>query len=420
MSKSRPRLLFLSHCLPFPADEGVKIRTFNVLRLLARDFDVTALCLYRRSGHESAAAVDMAVEALRPFARVRAYPIPQEHDRARLLWDHMRSLSLGCAYTHFAYASRAFRADLLETLRSFKPDLVHVDSLDLSCYLAALPVGVPVICAHHNVESALLHRRAESGSVLRKWYLHRQGRLTEDLERRWVPKMRLNVAVSDLDRAAYLRITGPATFIVVPNGVDTGEFQALGDPDGGVVFVGGSTWHPNRDALEFFVAEILPRLRDRAPKTGITWVGQCSAEDQVRMKQQHGIDMTGHVESIEPHVRAAACFIVPLRIGGGTRLKILYAWSMARAVVTTSLGCEGLDAVDGENVLIRDSPAAFADAILDVLRSPELRQRLAGAGRALVESRYDWEVIARAMLSAYHAQLAAPATGSPPGSEGGI
>ena len=413
MTTTRPRLLFLSQCLPFPADEGVKIRTFNVLRLLARDFDVTALCFYRKSGHASDADVRNAVEALRPFAIVRAYPIPQEHSRPRFLWDHARSLLLGRAYTHFAYASQAFRVDLIETLRTFRPNLVHVDSLDLSCYLSALPADIPVICAHHNVESALLHQRAGSATFLRQWYLHRQGRLTAEVERTWVPKMQLNVAVSDLDRVAYQQITGSASFMTVPNGVNTREIAPLGDVEEGVVFVGGATWHPNRDALEYFADEILPLLRARAPNTRITWVGQCSVEDRARMKQRYGIDLTGHVRSIEPYVQAAACFIVPLRLGGGTRLKILYAWSMSRAVVSTSLGCEGLDAVDGENILIRDSPDTFAQAILDVLQSSALRRRLASAGRSLAESRYDWEVIARDLRSAYQAQLVRSVRGHP-------
>lgn len=402
MNSARPRLLFLSQCLPYPTDEGVKIRTYNVLKHLSRDFDVRALCFYRKAGYQSEEKVRDATAALAKFADITTYAIPQEHSVRRALWDHGRSLLSRRAYTFWAYSSKTFRRDLHEALRDFRPDVIHIDSLDLSCYLRELPAAIPVICTHHNVESALLFRRSESETLLRRWYLRLQSRLTEKEERFWIPRLSMNVAVSDFDREAFQQICGDARFITVTNGVDTTEIRELPDVEGGLVFVGGSTWYPNRDALAYFANEILPLVRQYLPEIRVTWVGQCTEEDRVSMKDQYGIELTGYVDSIESYVADASCYVVPLRVGGGTRLKILYAWSMARAVVSTSIGCEGLRAIDGGNTLIRDTPQGFADAVVQVVGSPAFRRQLAREGRRMAETRYDWNVITQEMLAAYH------------------
>lgn len=403
---TRPRLLFLSHCLPFPVDEGVKIRTFHILKLLSREYEVTALCFYRSAGHRTLESVTNAVRALSEFGDVQAFPIPQEHSRARLLWDHARSVATQRAYTHFAYASKAYQSALNRALAEHPPSIVHVDSLDLTYYLDRLPTTIPVALGHHNVESALLERRSLAAHGLRRWYLKIQSRLTETTERFWLPKVALNLAVSDADLSALRAIAPDCQLGVVSNGVDTGRVEALPDADDGIVFVGGATWFPNRDALHYFTAEILPHVRAMRPRTRVTWVGQCTQRDKDEMKQRYDVDLTGYVDEIESYVSKAGCYIVPLRVGGGTRLKILYAWSMARAVVSTSIGCEGLLAVDGENIIVRNDALGFARAIVDVLDNATIRKNIRMGARRTAEEHYDWEVIGRPMLEKYREMLA--------------
>ena len=403
--RGRPRLLFLCQCLPFPSDEGVKIRTFNILKRLARDFEVKALCFYRRAAHSSPALVEAALAGLRPYADVRAYTIPQEYSRPRAVVDHLRSVLQRRPYTVYAYESAEYRRDVQRALEEFRPDLIHMDSLDLSPYLPMIPASIPVVCVHHNVESALLERRAQSATGARAWYFRLQASLTEAEERRFMPRVALNVAVSEPDRAQLQRLAPAARFVTIPNGVDTTEVAALPDAPAGIVFVGGATWFPNRDALEYFAGEILPRIRVHVPQVPVTWVGQASAADRQRYHEEHGITLTGYVDDITPYVQQSACYVVPLRVGGGTRLKILYAWAMGRAIVSTSIGCEGLDGTDGTDILIRDTPEDFADAVVQVLRDAQVRHRLASAGRALAVTRYDWEVITAGMSDDYIALL---------------
>jgi glycosyltransferase involved in cell wall biosynthesis len=226
----------------------------------------------------------------------------------------------------------------------------------------------------------------------------------EKEERAWCPKVSLNVTVSEDDSRYLSQLAPEARFAVVPNGVDTGFFTP-GDEDlsaeGNVVFVGGTTWFPNKDALQFFSESILPAVRAKSPGCTATWVGRATEKERSGFGQVAGLSLTGYVPDVRPYVQRAGCFVVPLRVGGGTRLKILDAWAMGKAVVSTSIGCEGLDAVDGENILVRDSPEDFAEAVSDVLLNMELRNRLGRKARATVESTYSWTVIGKKMHHVY-------------------
>ncbi len=401
----KPQILFLAQTLPYPPDGGVQIRTYNIFRLLARQYHVHALCFYRRAIHPTAPNVERSVAALNELGRVEAFPIPQEHSRPQLLLDHLRSVISGRVYTVHAYRSDPFRRRLRDLVRTGEFELVHMDSLDLSGYLPEVD-GVPTICTHHNIESELLRRRAAQQSGTRRSYLRHQAGLMLREEARWAPRVALNVAVSPADAVALQEIAPGARVQVVPNGVDTQLFRPRADGEDGIVFVGGYTWFPNRDALHYFATEILPVIRSqKGPRVPVRWLGRAPEHVRERYRLQHGIELTGYVDSIQPHVGRAACYVVPLRVGGGTRLKVLDAWAMGKAVVSTSVGCEGLDARDGENILIRDDPAEFAAAVSSVLTDASLRTRLGHAARQTAEEQYDWEVIGRSMIPAYEKLL---------------
>jgi glycosyltransferase involved in cell wall biosynthesis len=265
------------------------------------------------------------------------------------------------------------------------------------------------VCTHHNVESSLLARRAD---VERPWYrsayMRMQSRLMRREEDEHCPDVAMNVLCSEADLQLLRSHSPTAPGAVVPNGIDVDEFRPVDGPSAGVVFVGGTSWFPNLDALEYFAGDIYPRILARAPECPATWVGAASAPEQARFGAL-GIRLTGYVEDVRPYIAGARVFVVPLRAGGGTRLKILTAWSMASAVVTTSIGCEGLDAVDGVNCLIRDDPEAFADAVIRVSQDADLRRALGAAARATAERTYSWSVIGQQMVSLYERVIASSA-----------
>ncbi|HEX6694049.1 MAG TPA: glycosyltransferase family 4 protein [Longimicrobiales bacterium] len=402
---SRPKLLFLCQTYPYPPDGGVWIRSFNVLRLLAREFDVTMLAFERAISDSDGFVVDAAEAAGRiaQLADTEVFAIPQRHSRLRFLSDHLRSVITQRPFTRYLYRSAECRARLKQLLETQHFDVVHMDSMDLSDYLPLLD-GLPVVCTHHNVESELLRRRSRiEDSRAVGAYMALQARLTLREEREWCARVALNVAVSP-DDAAKLREIAPGSDVaVVPNGVDVSYFRpAPTEPGASLVFVGGANWFPNRDALEYFCHDILPLVRREHPDIPVHWVGAAREDDRKRFRDEFGVDLTGYVDDIRPLVHDAACYIVPIRVGGGSRLKILDAWAMGKAVVTTSTGCEGLAAEHEGNALIADTAEAFAAAVSRVVTDAALRRRLGESARHTAQQRYSWDAIGSSMIPLYH------------------
>jgi polysaccharide biosynthesis protein PslH len=403
---TRPRLLFLCHTLPYPLDSGLAIRSHHVLRLLARAFDTTALCLApRRGATRPQRDIPERVAALRDVVDVEAFPVPQENSVWRLAWDHARSVARARVYTTFVFDSSALIARIERLRRTRRFDLIHVDSIKLSRYLTSLlGDGVPVICNHHNVESVLLERRARlERTPWRRAYLRYQAGLMAREERRWTPHCAMNVTVSEADRVALEQIAPGAKCAVVPNGVDVETFRPSLDREGGngLVFVGESTWAPNRDGWRYFCDDILPSIRAAGEVGPVRWVGRVSDALRREYRDRYAVELTGYVPDIRPYVHDAACYVVPLRVGGGTRLKILDAWAMGKAVVSTSVGCEGLAVEDGRNIVVRDDPAEFARAVSAVLSDVSLRRRLGDEGRRTAERLYSWDRIGESLVSLY-------------------
>jgi len=387
----------------------VATRTFNILKQLQVEYDIDLLTFYRINHQGDSAARQAATGALRRVAAFVAEPtpVPSEQAMLRKIWDHLRSLASGRAFSYFQYDSRVFTERLRATLRTRTPDLVHIDSLDFHRWLPELP-PVPIACTHHDIDSELLRLRARRlhPAVLRP-YVRLQANRVEHLERALCPRFALNVMMSDID-AERLRALAPgAPTVVVPNGIDTEHFQPNGASSvaGRVAFVGPTYSHPNRDAVEFLLREIWPQVRATDPITSLHLIGRTTELDRTRYGAEPGVTVLGAVPDLRPPLSQARCCVVPIRIGGGTRIKILDAWAMGKAVVSTSIGCEGLDAVDGENILIRDTPDAIAGAVLQVLRDAHLRSHLERNARRTATETYSWSHVGRRLRAAYETLL---------------
>ena len=408
----RPTVLFLSHLLPYPPHAGAPSRTFNVLRQLSREFDV-ALVMFSRRSHQRDAATRERSRAALEQQSITAWPaasIPSEDSLGRRIWDHVRSVATSRAYLDFQYRSADFRTQLRDALSRRRPKLIHLDSIDLHGWLDELP-DVPTTCTHHDIESHALQRRAtRSGSAPMRWYLEHQATLVERLERTLCPTFAANLVMSPLDGQRLARVAPGSRTVVVPNGVDLQYFAPqphLTPDDERVVFIGSTFSHANSDAVEFLLADIWPRVRRRRPFATLMIVGGCSAAERHRFETSPGVTCVGRVDDIRPYVGPAACSVAPLRVGGGTRIKILDSWALGRAVVSTTLGCEGLEYAERHNILVRDEPDAFADAIVEVLSDERLRIDLGVHGRRTVERRYSWDGVGHALAQTYHGLLTA-------------
>jgi glycosyltransferase involved in cell wall biosynthesis len=402
---ARPRLLVLAHCLPYPPRSGVAARTFNILKQLHVAYDIDLVAFSRMSHQPDRVARDAAWGALRSTAAFVAEPtpIPNEHSALRKVWDHLRSVVSGHAYTYYEYQSGAFADRLRAVLRARTPDLVHLDSLDLHPWIPELP-RIPIVCTHHDLESELLRRRAQrlDRAAMRRYVLFQADRV-ERLQRRLCPRFALNVMMSDVDARALQALAPAAVTAVVPNGTDTEYFQPTNAESvaGRVAFVGPTFSHPNRDAVELLLQQIWPRVHAADAATTLRLIGGNTTADRSRYNAEPGVVALGSVPDIRPALSEARCCVVPLRIGGGTRLKILDAWAMGKAVVSTSIGCEGLEVTDGDDIIIRDTPGAFADAVLQVLHDAPLRARLERHARRTAVQRYSWSLVGGRIRSAY-------------------
>ncbi len=407
----RNRILFLAQCLPFPPHSGVLNRTFHTLEELQREFDVTLVAFSRRNHQPDGTARTNAVAALREVASDVEAPalIESEWSTGVKIANQLRSVLSGEPYVFYEYDNPEFEKSVQAAIRRNPPDLVHLDSIDLYGWVSQLP-PVPTACTHHNIESELLRLPAEHvrfPGLAR--YIRYQAGLVEKVERRMSPRFAINVMTSPRDEEHLLALAPGARTTVVPNGVDVDFFsQSSADEivPGRLVFLGPTYMFPNRDAVQFFLDSIFPRIREQCPGASLHTIGKNPPEDKAEFERHAGTTCHGYVKDIRPLFGEAECSVVPIRVGGGTRLKILDAWSMGKAIVSTSIGCEGLATVDGENILIRDDPTEFADAVVRVLRDRNLRDRLGSEARRTVERHYAWRKVGAHLNSTYKQLIA--------------
>jgi len=401
----RPSLLFLSQCLPYPPHSGVTNRTYNIVRQLQRTFDVTLLA-FSRVNHQAGSperAESRAALARELTEVLDPVPIPSESSTLARLMVHLKSVVTGRPYIYYEYRQQEFRDQLKSFLKKNKPALVHLDSLDLYGWRAELP-PVPTACTHHSIESELLRLRASHiGSAFAAEYLRLQARRVERIEQESCPRFDTNVMMSAIDARRLVELAPGTRTYVAPNGVNTEVYtpQTNHTVPGRVVFLGPTYMFPNKDAINFFVEQCWQRVLARHPGATLALIGKITAQDRAALESNPGVICEGFVPDIRPHLSAASCCIAPLRVGGGTRLKILDYWAMGKPVVSTSIGCEGLETEDGVNILIRDNPEGLADAVAEVLANPVLQTSLAQGGRQTAEAIYSWDTIGRGLRDCY-------------------
>lgn len=265
---------------------------------------------------------------------------------------------------------------------------------------ANVPLGgkVPVVLFEHNVEYLIWQRLSElESSPWRRALFEVEWRKLRAREAEACKRADLTIAVSEDDRRRLADLAPGCRMTSIPTGVDTTYFVRNGYPQipARLVFSGSMDWHPNEDAVLYFADAILPRIRVEIPNASLMVVGRNPSARLREVARRAGILVTGTVDDVRPSIGEAAVYVVPLRAGGGTRLKIFEALAMSKAVVSTTVGAEGLMLETGRHFVAADDPRHFADEVVSLLRDPERRRRLGQAGRRLVETRYSWATVAR-------------------------
>jgi glycosyltransferase involved in cell wall biosynthesis len=381
------RILFLSWWWPYPADNGSKIRIYNLLKHLSRAHQVTLLSFAEEGG-----ATPERLEHLRSFlAHVEAIPKPTYQPttlKATLGYLSPWPRSLVDVYS-------PQMAERVTAIAANGIDAVIASQLQTMRYLELLP-NTPAIL--EEAEVTVFHD-AVSGADSVKSRARAQLTLTklENALRRLLKRGVAFTVVSEAERD-YLRRIAPsdARIEVVPNGVDTQTNRpdpSIQPTPYSLIYSGAVTYNANYDAVSYFIRDVLPLVRARAPQTTFTVTGSTGKVDVSDLAGLPGVTFSGYLPSVAPAVQGSWAMVTPLRVGGGTRLKILEAMALGTPVISTSKGAEGLNARSGTELLIADTPAALADAVCDLFANPEQRAQLAAAGRALVEREYDWGII---------------------------
>lgn len=386
------KLLLVLNQLLFPTDTGGKIRSSQLFRRLRREHDITVVSLSRPTDTDAMVAQMGAVCSrleLLPWSETAKFTLPFYLELARNLCSPL-------PYIVRKYQHPGLQAKVRQLLETGGYDLLLCDFLQPSGNVLDLDFA-PKVLFQHNVEAQLRQRQAEQAThPLKRAYLTLQWRRLRRYEGEAMRRFDHIVTVSPEDSATMARDYGVTHTSPVPLGVDTDEFAPPSAPPtpGRLVFTGSMDWLPNEDGLAWFCAEVLPLIRAQRPEVSLSIVGR-NPSARVQALAGPGVEVTGTVPDVKPPMAAAEVYIVPLRIGGGTRIKIFEAMAMGLPIVSTTLGAEGLPVEDGGDLRLADDPGSFASAVLDLLGDPDQRQRLGAAARCKMVDHYSWDHAAR-------------------------
>jgi len=377
----------------YPPDTGGKIRSAKLFERLSKQHDVTMVCL--RWPDESDGQLEQMRRCCSRLEVINRSLTPRY--TPRFYWE--LAANLFSRYPYMMQRRSDPRATRLiqRLLEEDHFDVLLCDFLQPSRNLAPIPF-FPKILFEHNVESVILKRYYEQASnPVTKAYFYLQWRKLFRSEKRMAKTYDHCIMVSEQDCRTMAEFYGVSNTSAIPTGVDVeyyrpGEDEAEGN---NLIFTGSMDWLPNEDAMIFFTEQILPRIR-RELNVKLRIVGRNPTPAVRKLAREHAdVEVTGTVDDVRPFIGRASVYIVPLRVGGGTRIKIFEAMAMGKAVVSTSVGAEGLPVSDGENIILADDPEQFAQKTIELLRHNDARRRLGEVACKLVRENYTWDVAAK-------------------------
>jgi len=392
------RILWLKTEVLHPVDKGGKIRTYNMLKELKREHEVTYLTL--DDGTASAEDKKNASEYCHELVCIRH--ARREKFTPGFYYELLLNLVSQNAYAIKKYESRAMRREIVERDRQGAFDLLVCDFLAPAVNVPA-DLTTPTVLFQHNVEAMIWKRHYEvQSNAVKKAYLYGQWQKMRRFEREMCRRFDSVIAVSVEDREQMKNEYGAQAVFDVPTGVDVEFFRPSGKTPQrhSLVFTGSMDWLPNDDAIRYFTREIMPLIKSKVPDVTLTVVGRNPAPALVDLsKEDPSLIITGRVDDVRPYMENAAAYIVPLRIGGGTRLKIFEAMAMEKPLISTRIGAEGLPLTNGVELLLADEPATFADAVVRVLNDDGYAKELGQRAATVVRENFGWRQVSEQFTS---------------------
>lgn len=399
-------LLQFAPRLCWPLDTGAKLRNYHLARVLSTRARISLLAFAEQD--ESTSDLEKVYERIEVVPRLGAYSF------GKVLRGSLSSTPLPL----LNYTTAEMKQALARVLSENEFDLVQVESVHLLNYLQTIRVAPKtplVVCDWHNIESDLMRQYSDQErNLARRTYARKTARLMQEAEKRALTEFDAHLAVSEADARRLRAINPNARIFVIENGVHAADYASDNStPRNRIVFVGSMDYHANIDGARSFARYAWPRLRAQKPELVCTIVGRHPSPKVRELSAVPGIEVTGSVADVRPYYREAVAAIVPLNVGGGSRLKILEAMAAGVPVVSTVRGAEGLAVANNQNILLVDSIEELASAIVRIIDDEDLRKRLIAGGRNLVAERYGWSTIGARLFEHYQELLSLRQTSSP-------
>ena len=390
------KILFLSITVPFPATDGGRIRVLNLLTQVSKTDQITFL------GLETAPTDQEGIAYLESLG-IACHLVENQASPPKIsLGTITKSLIQRKPITVARYDISSYRRELGQLIQLQNFDLIHYEMFHTAQFFAE--VDLPKVLSTQNIDSYIWARLSEEAENPAKKIVYlSQKRAFRRYEKLISPKFSITTCVSETDRDWLRKSCPDSQTDVIPNGVDLDLYQPSHDeiiPDT-LLYTGSMDWFPNEDAVIYCVNEILPVIRLKCPNVRFLIVGQHPTGNVRKLSDLPNIEVTGRVEDVKPYIAQSAVYVVPLRIGGGTRLKILEALAMEKAVVSTSVGAEGLELINNQEVVIEDNPMQFAARVVELLGNPDRCRQLGRKGRSRVQREYGWKAIGEKLRSVY-------------------
>jgi len=381
---------------------GANTRNFHLLKTLSQQNNVSLLVLANDAEMHESDTIS-SLNELASFMQLIPCDVHTRFKRLAQLISAVRGRSY--FLNLFIIPEMQTALDAMCSRHHF--DLVLFESVLVAGY--RLPAGMKMVIDQHNIEHELLERTFEhENTFLRKWFSWRESRLLKRGEIERCKKAKAVLVTSERERSALKYLLPEQQVEVIPNGVDIATFiqrdpaQELAHR---IIFTGRMDYYPNIDAVLFFAHECWPHIHSQVPNASWQIVGKDPPREVKNLAELPGITVTGTVPDVTSYLAKAEVAIAPLHIGSGTRLKILEALAMQKAVVTTSQGCEGLSVTSGEHLIVADQAQTFAQAVVDLMQDSQKRTALGSAGRKLVETEYSWEQCGHRLLEVLEAHF---------------
>jgi glycosyltransferase involved in cell wall biosynthesis len=402
------KILMVCHFVPYPPHGGSLQRTYNLLKEISKKNEVHLLALNQKALLPDNRAIAEAIKGLGHICKsIEIFDIPSDRSKMAWFWLLFANTFWLTPYSVWRFNSKELRAKIKSRILVDHFDLVHFDTIDLAQYRDVVG-STSVALNHHNFESALLKRRGKNrNNLAAKSYFYWQAWKLARYEREMIGKVQVNLVCSEKDRQQLQILQPRGRYELIPNGTDIDYFRPQDShPAKELIFVGGLNWYPNEDAMIYFCGHVLPIIKKRVPEVVIHIVGQKPPEKLHKMAAgDSSIRLYGFVKDIRDYVPRASVFVVPLRVGGGTRLKILDAFACGKAVVSTTIGCEGIAVTNEQDILIGDSAEEFAQKVIQILEDDALRKKLERNARLLVEQKYSWRAIGQDLENVYESVI---------------